>query len=306
MIVRPFPTPTAIYTRVLLLIAVGWLVAVVACVSLNERTQPSHFVFGLLVGTIFQWTVLAAAWGALGPGHLLWRIPLSFVWACAMGSTLAVTLALLEGSPEAGVVFMLITTGLWVVALLPLWLAAFAFGLRLRYQYDEERAEDSAGERQFGIGQLMIFTSFVAVSLGLGRFVLGSNLVPDADREFISIMAIVMITQVLVSLPLIFAGLLQQRVALATVIGLGFVVVITVAERITFAQIVPRAIPPSEFGLVTWVNIHSTIWILIFTAVVRGAGYRLGLPERGILYLGPLQQRESASGEGIVFPPPPI
>jgi hypothetical protein len=98
----------------------------------------------------------------------------------------------------------------------------------------------------------------------------------------------------LLGVPLIFSGLLQQRVARATVIALVLVAVVTVVEHLTIAQITPRGMQPQEYYIFTWANIFSALWVLLFTAVVRRSGYRFGLPqpEQGIQYVGPMRERD--------------
>lgn len=289
MIIKPLPAPTAIYWRVSPLIGCGWLLTLVLIASIRGIGPPSPFVVGLIIGTLFQLIVLASAWGALGPGKLLWRIPLSLVWTWTMGLAFALPE---HGDPQVSIVFMLIATALWLIALLPLWLTALGFGLRLRYQAESPDA-DAAKERQFGIGQLMIFTTFVAVLAGIAKLLLSSQLIPDPDREFITVISVLVVTQILLSVPLIFSGLLQQRVALASVIALALAAIVTVLELLTISQVMPLGMPRQEYFVFTWANVFSAVWVLTFTAVVRGSGYRFGLPrpEQGIQYVGPLQER---------------
>lgn len=292
MIIKPLPSPTAIYWRVSALLGCGWLLTLVLIYSIRDYGPPNPFVVGLIIGTMFQLIVLASAWGALGPGKLLWRVPLSLVWTWTIGLAFALPELGRYSGRQVALVFMLVATALWALALLPLWLTAFAFRLRLRYQAESPDA-DTTKERQFGIRELMIFTTFVAVLAALAKLILNSQLIPDPDREFITVMSVLVVTQILVGVPLIFSGLLQQRVALATVVALVLVAVVTVLEHLTISQVMPRGMPRQEYYIFTWANIHSALWVLLFTAVVRGSGYRFGLPqpEQGIQYVGPMQER---------------
>lgn len=313
MIIKSVPAPTAVYWRVLALIGSGWLLTLVLFSSMHNSGPGNTFLVGLIFGTLFQLIVLAAAWGALGPGKLLWRIPLSLVWTWTVGTAFALPVLTERGGAQVALVFLLIATALWAITLAPLWLTAFSFGLQLRYQAESPDA-DTAKERQFGIAQLMIFTAFVAVLAAIGKLILSSNLIPDPNRELLTVISVFVVTQILVGLPLIFSGLLQERVALASGIALVLVAIVTFFENLTMSQFVGRGFPPQEFYVLTWANVHSALWVLIFTAVVRGSGYRFGLPqpERGIQYVGPVQTRKlfpslenlPENAPEIVFLPP--
>jgi hypothetical protein len=285
MIIPVLPPPTAVYWRTLPLIVVGWLVA---CLTLTASMggPETQLVLGLILGTVFQQAILAAAWAAIGPGKLLFRLPVSFVWACAMGAALALPIAAREHDPSV-IVLVLTTAGFWFFGQIPVWLLVALFGVRLHYQ--AAAVADDAKQRQFGIAQLMIFTTFVAALLGLGRWLIAVGWLPKFQSEVVLLLSLMLCAQVLIGLPLLFGALLKRRVLAGCVLGAFFGAVVTAIEMPLAYKIVQG--PAPDGSILIWLNIVSGIWVLLFAAVVRGSGYQFGPPEveTGIQYLEPNQ-----------------
>lgn len=286
MIIPVLPPPTAVYWRTLPLIVVGWLIA---CLTLTASMDgpETQFVLGLILGTTFQQAILAAAWAAIGPGKLLFRLPVSFAWACAMGAALALPIAAREHDP-AVIVLVLTTAGFWFFGQIPVWLLVALFGVRLHYKAAPVTADD-AKQRQFGIAQLMIFTTFVAALLGLGRWLIAVGWLPKFQSEVVLLLSLMLCAQILIGLPLLFGALLKRRVLAGCVFGALFGAVVTAFELPLAYKIVQGA--PGDGSVLIWLNIVSGIWVLLFGAVVRGSGYQFGPPEveTGIHYLEPNQ-----------------
>ncbi len=285
MIIPVVPVPTAVYWRVMPLIVAGWLLVAFSVLA-SLPGGDGQFVLGLVFGTAFQHSLLAAAWAALGPGKLLFRLPMSLVWACLMGAAITLPLAVREKDPHT-FVFVLTTAGFWCVGQVPIWLAVALFGLQLRHQGSAVAANDSK-QRQFGIGQLMIFTAFVAVLLGIGRLLIAHGWLPKFEQEVVLLLALLLCAQVLISLPLLFGALLKSRVVAACISGTVFGIIVTsfemsLAEKIIFPS------PTGESWILTWINFVGALWVLLFAAVVRFSGYQFGAPEEepGIQYLEP-------------------
>jgi hypothetical protein len=289
MIIPYFPSPTAIYWRVLSLIVVGWLFTVVTVAATLRNSDPP-FLIGVVIGTVFQQSLLASAWAALGPGPWLWRVPLSLSWACLMGASLALPLYVANDSEPWAIMYVLTMAGFWLVGVLPVWLVAALFRLRLRHQGLAEPIDETK-EHQFGIAQLMIFTAFVAVVLGIGRLLAASGWLPGIDWQLVRILALLLGAQILIELPLLFGALLKRVPLLACLLGIVFGIGVTAVE-IPFVVQVMRITPtPSqhEMWLIIGLNVTSASWVLIFAAVARHSGYQFGAPEvePGIQYLEP-------------------
>lgn len=68
------------------LLATSWLA--MALVDMNGGDD--HLIIGATIGTILGQTTLASAWTAVGPGPLLWRLPLALAWCAVLIVALAV------------------------------------------------------------------------------------------------------------------------------------------------------------------------------------------------------------------------
>ena len=271
------PPPAAIYFRVSPLIVGGWLL-VLLIVGTAPHGLSSLFLIGLAAGTLFQQTVLAAAWSALGPGQLLTRMPLSIIWAALMALAWALPIMADNGWRDALVISVMMA-GAWLIAQFPIWLTAKILGLQLRHQ--ETRVTHEVKQRQFGIGQMMIFTAFVAVVLGLLRLVANNRWLGITDLEVVIIMAWLLLMQLLITLPLLFGMLLPNRWLLGTALGLLFVVLAMVAE-IPIAMRVLNTAYYHDYLILPCVNAVSVAWVLLFAAVIRGSGYHFGVPSNAI------------------------
>lgn len=295
MIIKPLPPPDTVYWRALPLIFAGWLLIAIPVAMTMNGPGPPQVVLGLIIGTMFQQTLIAAGWAALGPGKLLWRLALSLAWACSMGAALAIPVFSLEGDAST-VMFVVTMAGFWLVGQLPIWLAAMSFGLRLRYQgldaSTQALAVNDHKERQFGIGQLMAFTGLVAVILGIGRLIVASGLVPQTNRQMLSVLALMLCTQISIALPLLLAMFLRKRAIQASLLGVLFVVIVTIIELPVARQIfgVPSRMM-AELAILIWINVFSLLWVIAFAVTVRNSGYQFGVPQpdEGIQYLDPVK-----------------
>jgi hypothetical protein len=275
------PPPTAIYRRVALLIALA-VCGPALVYFVGRRLLPDLLIVGLGYGTIVGHPVLAAAWCALGPGALRWRLPISFAWTCLV--SIAVVLpAVMDRYLPRGELLLVVPVAIviWLLVQVPLWGISLLFGLQLRYQAvpAEMRRADNR-ERQFGIRQLMIYTAAVGVLLGIGRLLLPplfDRLPPDG---LVGILCLVFATQILTSLPLIFAALLP-RLAIPSVLLALFLLAAGTAFEIWIAQQMPGWNRRSDHWAVIGINITCALWTLAAAAIVRKSGYHFGVPLAG-------------------------
>jgi hypothetical protein len=264
----PVVSPKRIVIPVTGLIALGCLLLAVVR---PEPGEGEFVVIGLIFGTLFGHTTLAAAWCALGPLPLVWRLPLSLLWLAALVASFVAQNP--PGPTEMFVVLAAAMLGQWLIVQAGLWVLAIAYGWRLRFQAGPDSSAPPQRERQFGIRQLMIVTAIVGVLLGTGRIIL-TNLpaewnVPGRD---VAVIVFLGVAAILVTLPLVVAALLPKRSVPACVVVLIVIGVATIWEFPLLARVDPSA--PAEVGyLLCWINAFTAAWILSFTLSVRLCGY---------------------------------
>ncbi len=254
-----------VYLGTLPLIATGCvLVAALDLKPANPYSAWESFAIGCSIGTLFGQTTIAAFWTALGPSGLYRRLLFSIIWLTLLVSAVAIGLRLRPESlnvPALGTSLGL----LWILIQVPLWLLAFAFGLRLR-----AGVQSDAAKPQFGLRQLMIFILCVAVILGVSRLpVAGEVLGFRALLGFLILAA----PAILISLPLTLAALLPRRAWLAALLVLVLIGLATPAESWLSARIFVAGGP--DLMHLVWINLFTSAWILAFIAVGRQNGYRL-------------------------------
>ncbi len=213
-----------VYLGTLPLIALGAFV--LAAVPINGRNDfVEDFCIGALLGTMFGQTTMAAAWTALGPAPLILRLPLSLLWVVLLLAALGLG-SVVRSTPQQVVVLMAVSLATqWIVSQVPLWALALGFGLRLQHR---DAAEGVHSQKQFGIGQLMIFTAIIAVLLGLGRVLVASGWFSlGQDQELLPVFLFLAGTVVVVTLPLVFAAFLSRYSLLAVMGTLVFIGLVT-------------------------------------------------------------------------------
>lgn len=259
------------------LLAFSWLLLAIA----DPNAPPPHeLIFGYVLGTMFAQPTLAAAWTALGPGPLLWRLPLSLGWVASLAIALAVNIAG-HGQSQDVVAVLVIGACLaaqWLVVQLPLWGLAVACRLRLRHAGDPP---ETARDRQFGIRQVMILTGIVAVVLGACRLVVGETAVyfQDSDWKGVAIFGFLAFAGIVMNLPLLVAALLPRHSWLAVAVVLILIALGTWYEVPLLSIVGGPGGGPGIWDL-AWINAFQAAWILAVVGLVRLCGYGIG-PARG-------------------------
>lgn len=239
-----------------------------------------HLVIGYLLGTIFGQTTLAAAWTSFGPLPLLWRLPLSLLWLLALAVGLACNLG--GGGPDFGVILVIAAcmVGQFLFLQLPFWALALTSGRRLRY-CDASSFRPDPKETQFGIRQLMVFTTIVAVVLGVGRFTVTYLLaIPNLEGET-PIFIFLAVAAIVVTLPLILAALLPRFAIPAVALVLILVGLLTAWEVPLLEQFHVGSGPDTLH--IVFINGFTSAWILAVVLLVRISGYRFGRPGVGVV-----------------------
>lgn len=259
------------------LVVVGLLLLV-----LLDGSLPHPIIGGFLWGTLFGHTTLAAAWTAFGPSPLLWRLPLSLLWIAALTVALICNLKFHGiGAPDEFVaVVAACLAGQFAFLQLPFWGLVLSYGLRLRYRETTILRLDPR-ETQFGIRQLMIFTTIVAVVLGVGRFAV-TYLPPFAEHQGATPALIFLgVTAILVTLPLILAALLPRFAIPAVAVVLVLIGLLTAFELPLMNRFYNGGI--SDSLLFVFINAFTAAWILAVVSLVRISGYRFGRPGPSIV-----------------------
>ncbi len=95
-----------------------------------------YVTLGLFFGTFFGHATLSAAWAAVGPGPIGWRIPGALTWIVLLPIAVAVNVWLNGGPSDGALIVGIPVFGQWLLVQLLLWPLAIGFGLRLRHVDD--------------------------------------------------------------------------------------------------------------------------------------------------------------------------
>jgi hypothetical protein len=266
------------------LIALGWLL--IAFLDPDPPGRLGEYIgLGFFFGTMFGLTTMAAAWTAFGPGPLVWRLPLSFLGVVMLAVAIGFNVGMNGGPRDAPLVVGGCLLGQWLVVQLPLWGLAMGYGLRLRHRDDFSLVSDPR-ERQFGIRQLMIITTIVAVVFGVGRLIV-PNLKFASNGEP-AIFAFLAVAAIVITLPTVLASLLPRLALPATFLTLVLIVLATAWELPMFRSTgVGRRGGPDAMHFV-WINAFTTVWLMALVLVVRFNGYALSAPGFGIRNASPM------------------
>jgi hypothetical protein len=130
-------------------------------------------------------------------------------------------------------------------------------------------------ERQFGLQQLIIITAVTGVLFGIGRIV-APHLVDriDIPRRDLVILAFLGIAEVILTIPLLLAPLLERRSLLAVALALLVIGLATVWEHQLLA-LVSGASPGVGRRLFIAINSGTALIMLFLLSIVRFNGYSL-------------------------------
>lgn len=245
--------------------------------ALLDPDPGSGFVetigLGYFFGSLFAHTTLAAAWSVLGPARLVWRVPLSLVWVLLLPVAIAVNIAINGGPREAPLLLGACLLGQWLLLQFPLWGLRFAFQLQLQHE-DEVQGEFDPREWQFGIRQLLIVTTIAGVVFGIGRVIVANlpaqfSLIRGEGPIFLFLAA----AAIVLTLPLLLAGLLKRNTLLGVTLVLGFLLVGNLLEWPLLKYV--HSGPGPKLHDLFAINAFSAALILAVVMTVRLSGYRL-------------------------------
>lgn len=268
--------PNSIYWRTACLIALTWSVTPILLLAGEFFRLRGLYSDGIVIGTVFSSTVLAAAWTSFGPANLLVRLPLSLLWAALMGLSIDVSILVIDGGPRSFGYFTLLTSALWLVAQVPFWGVSLYFRLKLWHQGTLLLSHNTR-QRQFGIRQLMIFTAFIAILLGVGRWLLQNIPKTMFDSDELKLWTFLCVSQIAMSGPLVCTTMLPRYVPAGVIISLLLIAGVAAAQMSRANQLL-GGFPGNEFWLLTATNVSGVVWVFLFAVVVRYSGYHFGVP----------------------------
>jgi hypothetical protein len=258
--------PFFVVVPVFLLIISAPVVAVTLGASTHFLPSLAPLLMGFAFGTVLGQACFAGGWMAIGPGSAVWRFALTVAW-----------LFLLALVPTAFVDFLLLLPvfgGLILLSALvqlPLWSLRLYYGVELCHETVPSELPECR-IAQFGIGQLIEVTAFIAVLLGIGRALM--LYLAWRRQEMMSFMVVLMLASVAVSIPVMMAALLRHRVYLAVATVLIAISLVTLAA-VPFLGGVTLVSPA---GVLFGTNGATAAWVLAFVASMRLCGYRLAKP----------------------------
>ena len=232
---------------------------------------------GYFLGSLFGHTTLAATWTAFGPGRLVWRLPLSLIWVASLAAAIAINVGLNGGPREAFVVIGACLLVQWVLLQFPLWGLALGYGIRLRHFEEADRGFNHR-EHQFGIRQLMIVTTIVAVIFGIGRVAvgqLGEHL--NLGRGEAPIFIFLAVAAIVFTLPLLLAALMRQLAVPGVLLTLALIGVATASELPLLKAL--HSGPGPKAGDFIAINAFTAAFTLAIAVIVRLNGYSLATPQ---------------------------
>lgn len=247
------------------------LIAIVADMG-PGHSGLGYLAIGFLFGSIFGHATLASGWTALGPAPLLIRLPLSLIWVATIIGAMFIGMSN-DGQPlEVTVVISCGLVAQWLLVQLPLWGLVMFYGLRVRHKDELSQAFDPK-ERQFGIRQLLIFTTIVAIILGVGR----SLITPVSKNFHIQGEALIFMflaaAAILMTLPVLLAALLPRRSGLA-IFGILVLIGLATLGEVSLLRIFDKGSGPDVWHFV-WINAFASLWIVGICLVLQLNGYSL-------------------------------
>ena len=178
------------------------------------------------------------------------------------------------GGGESSIVLSGVLLALWGTIQLPLWISRLFFGWRLCWPR-EETLEQGGNETQFGIRQLLAWTALVAITLGIGRWLVSSDLGNQWRNpwEAIAVFGVLTVFNALLPMPIVWGSFVRHRMPIWMSVAAACCVGLTMAEIIVFKAAIGRAGGDEDiFWIMNTIQFSAaSVGLLIF----RACGYRL-------------------------------
>jgi hypothetical protein len=230
---------------------------------------------GYLIGTIFGQTTLAAGWTVFGAQWLPWRLAIAAGWITTLLIALGLNFQQHGGGPDFLPLFAICLVGQWMAAQAPLWILAFCLRVRLRHASHVGPSTSSTAP-QFGMRQMMIFTTAMAALLGIGRLLAPLMMQWFGNQSDSLLLVFLAAAAVATSLPTLIAAFLPRHALVATIVALILVLPVTYAEW-PLLGIIDRGgqSGPDMWDIIVYLNVFTVGWVAVVAWLMRAAGYRL-------------------------------
>lgn len=248
----------------------GLAVSLIA-VAAGEKSHPfNERMFFFVLSAQFSQVTLLAAWNALGDSRQAVRPIVSFVlvfMVWLIGFALPMGFGATPMNPFIPGVAMFVQ---WVVVQVPLWIVRLTFRWQMGPICDDA---DQAKLRivQFGIRHLIIWTTLVAIVLGVSRWMVGFLGPEKRDQTGF---ALFLACNSMFAWPTLLSALVHRWMPTAIVAALVFTIIVTWSEPFIFNALIGG----SREGIFNWLNAIQFGWILGSMLILRAMGYRLIRP----------------------------
>jgi hypothetical protein len=275
------------------ILALSWFV-----LALFDPDRPGkaweYVGLGYLFGTIFGQTTLAGAWVAFGPFRWHWRLLLAPVWLVLLWACVAFSIGL-HGGPGDPLFLLLLAgclAGQWILVVLPFAGLALSYGVQLVHHSDgapgihqgiDQSIDQGSNPRQlqFGIRQLLILTTIVAVVLAALRALVLAFVARLSDRGMgeAPIFIFLAVAAVIMTVPLVMALLLPRWWIPATAAVLCLIGLASFWE-LPLLSLLPKVSGPDS-GHFLFINAFTAAWIVAILGTMRFLGYGLAAADFG-------------------------
>src|SRR5262245_21663618 len=161
--------------------------------------------------------------------------------------------------------------GQWILVQIPLWGLAVGYGMHVRHRDDAQSL--TARDRQFGIRQLMILTTIVAIVLAACRWV-ATSVAVGTDWTEAPVFAFLAIAGAAMALPLLVAAPLPRFPIVASSALAGFIALLTWWE-LPLVNLVGGG---PDIGHLIFINLFQVAWIWAVVVLLRCCGYGTAKP----------------------------
>lgn len=271
----PDKLPTASASSAL---PIRWIVACLlldlTAACLAPRVGAPTVILGATIGFFFAQTIFIAVCTVWLPAGSSTR-----VFFCVIATVIvAISVGLHTRSARIEIVFILAATVVcqWLVYLIPL------LGMRLRgWQLQriggasvDVNYSSNAWEAQFGIQHILVWTSVVAILIGIGKIIARSTGIGNFSQTDLFVFAILVLGNSVLALPMIYGMFVRYRVLSWLVGSILWVVLWTPFHLFMIVLSIP-GLPYEEIWMFGILDMLQVVLGAIFLNSLRRKGFRL-------------------------------
>lgn len=267
------------------LLYVAFLLVDPVAVAILE-SAGSVVIEGIVIGGLAGQFSLLAAWAVVGPGNLWVRWPMTLLAAAGLLSAVLVGVVMIGagGDVSALTVGLSLLPIVFMIVQTPVWILKWVTGCRMVVD-PGDGSLPARGSRQFGIGDMLIATTVVAVILGLARMGISAMGPPDGQFHLSVVVGIGVYSSIaavwngFVTLPSLYAALVAREVKRGAVVMMVYTILVTGVLALLAA---PAVLGPPNVVLPFFVFLNGGAVCVVFGSllIVRASGYVLLWPGR--------------------------